>query len=323
MAAKKDYYKILGVDKNADTNAIKKAYRKLAKKYHPDTNQEDSVANEKFKEVTEAYEILHDEEKRKLYDRFGTAAFDGSMGADPGGYQSYGGSEGYQSYRSPDGSYQEFHFEAGNMDDLFRDIFGSHFSQGQGSSSGSQYRQHSYCRKGADVTAKLEVTFEEAAFGGDQVISYHDGSGRMQSLQVHIPAGISSGKKIRLKGKGQEGMNGGEAGDLFLEISVKGKSGYERKGDDVYTTIQIPYTTAVLGGEVIVPTLYGDVSCKIKEGTQSGTKVRLAGKGIAHMSQPSRRGDQYVTIQIQVPRHLSEDARQKLREYRQAAGSAA
>lgn len=119
MAANKDYYKILGVDRNADANAIKKAYRKLAKKYHPDTNQENSVANEKFKEVTEAYEILHDEEKRKLYDRFGTAAFDGSMGADPGAYQSYGEPKGAKFYRSPDGSYQEFHFEDGNMDDFF------------------------------------------------------------------------------------------------------------------------------------------------------------------------------------------------------------
>ena len=145
----------------------------------------------------------------------------------------------------------------------------------------------------------------------------------IRDRKVHIPAGISSGKKIRLKGKGQDGMNGGEAGDLFLEISVKDKVGYERKGDDVYTTIQIPYTTAVLGGEVIVPTLYGKVSCKIKEGTQSGTKVRLAGKGIAHMGQPSGKGDQYVTIQIQVPRNLSEDARRKLRAYQEAAGRVA
>ena len=319
MAANKDYYKNLGVDRNADANAIKKAYRKLAKKYHPDTNQENSVANEKFKEVTEAYEILHDEEKRKLYDRFGTAAFDGSMGADPGAYQSYGEPKGAKFYRSPDGSYQEFHFEGGNMDDFFDDIFGSSFQRARGSGTGPR----GYRRKGADVTAKLEVTFEEAAFGGDKVISYTDASGRAQSLKVHIPAGISSGKKIRLKGKGQDGMNGGEAGDLFLEISVKDKVGYERKGDDVYTTIQIPYTTAVLGGEVIVPTLYGKVSCKIKEGTQSGTKVRLAGKGIAHMGQPSGKGDQYVIIQIQVPRNLSEDARRKLRAYQEAAGRVA
>ena len=172
MAANKDYYKILGVDRNADANAIKKAYRKLAKKYHPDTNQENSVANEKFKEVTEAYEILHDEEKRKLYDRFGTAAFDGSMGADPGAYQSYGEPKGAKFYRSPDGSYQEFHFEGGNMDDFFDDIFGSSFQRARGSGAG----RRGYRRKGADVTAKLEVTFEEAAFGGDKVISYTDDS---------------------------------------------------------------------------------------------------------------------------------------------------
>ena len=205
------------------------------------------------------------------------------------------------------------------MDDFFDDIFGSSFQRARGSGAGPR----GYRRKGADVTAKLEVTFEEAAFGGDKVISYTDASGRAQSLKVHIPAGISSGKKIRLKGKGQDGMNGGEAGDLFLEISVKDKVGYERKGDDVYTTIQIPYTTAVLGGEVIVPTLYGKVSCKIKEGTQSGTKVRLAGKGIAHMGQPSGKGDQYVISQIQVPRNLSEDARRKLRAYQEAAGRVA
>ena len=154
----------------------------------------------------------------------------------------------------------------------------------------------------------MTVGFDEAAFGCDKVIRLQDPSGRtggVQSLQVHIPAGIDTGKSIRLKGKGMPGANGGEAGDLFLKVTVAPKPGYERKGTDVYTTVSIPYTTAVFGGEAVVGTLYGNVVCKIREGTQSGTKIRLRGKGIVSMKNPSVRGDQYVTVQISVPQNLN------------------
>lgn len=322
MSQKRGYYEVLGVEKNADADTIKKAYRKLAKKYHPDMNKGDPKADEKFKEITEAYEILSDEEKRKLYDQFGMAAFDES-----------GNARAYQSGNDAGSGYRSYHFEGGDFEDLFRDFFGQNFygenSHRENSYRGNSYRGNSYrgnfykensyrenSRRAKDMTAQIQIGFEEAVFGCDKVISYQDETGSTKSLKVHIPAGIDTGKKIRLKGKGQN--NGRTAGDLYLEVTVGNKPGYERKGQDVYTTLQIPYATAVLGGEVIVPTLYGNVRCKIKEGTQPGTKIRLSGKGIPKMNHPSAKGDQYVTVEIQVPRHLNPNARQKLREYQQA-----
>ena len=145
-------------------------------------------------------------------------------------------------------------------------------------------------------------------------------SGRETSLKVHIPAGIDNGKSIRLKGKGMPGINGGKSGDLLLKVRVGEKPGFERKGMDVYTTARVPFTTAVLGGETIVPTLTGKVMCKINPGTQSGTKIRLKGKGIVAMKDSGRKGDQYVTIQIDVPKNLTEEAKRKLREFEAACG---
>ena len=328
MAEKRDYYDVLGVSRNADETQIKKAYRKLAKKYHPDTNAGDADAEQKFKEVTEAYNVLSDKEKRKMYDQFGHAAFDQSGAGGPwnnagGAWNSAGGAGGagngfWRSYGGPQGGYQEYHFEGGNMDDMFGDIFGDIFHHGG-------YRGN-FSRKGQDVRAQVEVSFDEAAFGCDKVIRLQDpaaAGGAVQSLQVHIPAGIDTGKTVRLKGKGMPGINGGENGDLLLGVTVRGKDGYERKGMDVYTTVQIPFTTAVFGGEAVVSTLYGSVLCKIRKGMQSGTKIRLKGKGIVSMKEPSVHGDQYVTVQIQVPRSLSPEAERKLREFQAACAGRA
>ena len=334
MSVKRDYYDVLGVSRNADESQIKKAYRKLAKKYHPDTNAGNAEAEQKFKEVTEAYDVLGDKEKRKMYDQFGHAAFDQAAGAGAGygnAGAGFGGPGGgfWRTYSSggPGGGYQEYHFEGGNMDDIFGDIFGDMFHHGTGGGGrssrssgfgGSGFRGGSFPQKGSDVHADVTVGFDEAAFGCDKVVRLQDPTGRsggVQSLQVHIPAGIDTGKSIRLKGKGMPGANGGEAGDLFLKVTVAPKPGYERKGCDVYTTVSIPYTTAVFGGEAVVGTLYGNVVCKIREGTQSGTKIRLRGKGIVSVNNPSVRGDQYVTVQISIPRQLSPEAKQKLREY--------
>ena len=343
MSEKRDYYEVLGVSRNADEAQIKKAYRKLAKKYHPDTNAGDADAEQKFKEVTEAYTVLSDKEKRKMYDQFGHAAFDQNAGAGAGGP----GGGFWRTYGGPQGGYQEYHFEGGNMDDIFGDIFGDIFHHGTGGAGrtsygagtggtsrgrsqsgayGSQggfggfggFNSSDFRQKGSDVRAEVTVGFDEAAFGYDKVIRLQDSSnpnGGVQSLQVHIPAGIDTGKSIRLKGKGMPGVNGGEAGDLLLKVTVAGKPGYERKGMDVYTTVRVPFTTAVLGGEAVVQTLYGNVICKIREGTQSGSKIRLRGKGIVSMKDPSVHGDQYVTVEVDVPQHLSPAAKQKLREF--------
>lgn len=324
LEAKRDYYEILGVLRDADDAAIKKAYRKLAKKYHPDTNAGNAQAEQKFKEVTEAYNVLSDKEKRKLYDQFGHAAFDGSAGAGQGGNS---------------GGYQEYHFNGNDadMDDMFEDIFGGMFhgfgkgrSQNAGKSSWSRHFYGSgfdgsgfsgrYPEKGADLHAEVSITFEEAAFGCEKIIRLSGRNKSAQSLQVRIPAGIESGKSIRLRGKGEPGTGGGEAGDLFLKVQVQEKPGFERKGMDVYTTVSIPFSTAVLGGEICVPTLYGNVMCRIREGTQSGTKLRLKGKGIVSMNQPGVYGDQYARIEIQVPRNLNSQAKQKLREFEQSCG---
>lgn len=321
MAAKRDYYEILGIGKNAGIQEIKKAYRKLAKKYHPDTNEGNSQAEQKFKEVTEAYTILSVPEKKKLYDRFGHAAFDGSMSGEEPKDNGYHG-------------YKKYYYQTGNTDDIFKDIFGDifHTDNAESFRTGESFYENSFYggntgsrnmrRKGSNVEAEISVSFEEAVFGCDKVFvlkDSHESGGREQRLQIHIPAGIEDGKYVRLRQKGSPGINGGEPGDLLLKVRVAAKEGIKRKGMDVYTTIDIPFTTAVFGGEVVVNTLYGNVLCKIRGGTQSGTKIRLKGKGIVSTRNPKQYGDQYVTVQIQVPRTLSQEAKEKLKAYEEAA----
>ena len=347
MAVKRDYYDVLGIDRNADEKTIKKAYRKLAKKYHPDTNAGNADAADKFKEVNEAYDVLSDPKKKKMYDQFGHAAFE--AGADPGA----GGFGGFQG--GGNGSYQEFHFNGADMGDMFGDIFGDMF-HGRSNGGGRSYSFHSdgnggfhqyysngsgaggfgqdghfgdfgssggfgrgqFRQKGSDIHADVTVSFDDAAFGCEKMIHLQDGNGQIQSLKVNIPAGIDTGKTVRLKGKGNPGFNGGEAGDLLLKVTVGDRAGFERKGMDVYTNITIPFTTAVLGGEAVVPTLTGNVVCSIRPGTQSGSKIRLRGKGIVSMKDKNIHGDEYAVVQIQVPKNLNETAKEKLREFAKA-----
>ena len=314
MEERKDYYKILGIDKNADENTIKKAYRKLAKKYHPDTNAGNAQAAEKFKQITEAYSVLSDPEKKKMYDQFGSADYQGGQGP-------FGGANG---------GYQEFHFDGGDMDDILKNIFGGGFSGRSAGAGGGSRSYHfgggfgdgfsggnsgfgdgfsgtgsSFGGRGSDLHADITVSFDEAALGGDKVIN--------------LSAPSAPGQSIRLRGKGQMGRNG-QAGDLLLKVKIAEKPGFERKGMDVYTTVNVPFSTAVLGGEAKVHTLYGDVICKVREGTQSGSKIRLRGKGIVSMKNPQVHGDHYVTVQVQVPRNITPEARRKLREFEQACG---
>ena len=343
MSTKRDYYEVLGLNRNADAAAIKKAFRKLAKKYHPDTNGDDPVAAEKFKEVNEAYEVLSDKEKRKQYDQFGFAAFDQTGGAyNAGDGQSWKGADGSGFWRSGSGSngqqYREYHYSGGNaadFDDILKNMFGGGRSRA-GSGSKSRYSSffgndfgdafggfgggNSYSSgKGQDITAEITVAFEDALYGADRTISLQNEQGRSQSYQVHIPAGIESGKKIRLQGKGQTGANG-QAGDLYLLVNVQESPIYERKGQDLYFTARIPFTSAVFGGEEIIKTPYGNVNCKIKEGTVPGSKIRLKGKGMPSMKNKNQRGDAYVRIEIQAPGYMSPAAKQKLREYQQVMG---
>lgn len=364
MASKRDYYEVLGIKKGASQSEIKKAYRKMAKKYHPDTNAGDEAAAEKFKEVSEAYSILNDPEKKKLYDQFGHAAFDGTgqpgggYGAGGSGYGGFGGAggSGFSGFsQGPDGSYQEYHFD-GNMDDILKDIFGHGFSGGasgssgfggfSGSSGASGFSGSSdkgfsgfgggsgfggasgfgggagygsFPQDGDNVNADINVSFDEAAFGSDRYFDLKDPSGKKQSIKVHIPAGIDDGQSIRLRGKGMPGANGGKTGDLMLKVHVASRPGFERKGMDVYAPVRIPFSTAVLGGKVEVQTLRGRVKCTIKPGIQSGTKLRLRDKGIVSMKDPSKFGCHYAVVEIDVPRNLSDEAKQKLVEFDRAA----
>jgi molecular chaperone DnaJ len=318
----RDYYDILGVSKNADDKTIKRAYRKLAKKYHPDANPGDKEAEQKFKEVNEAYAVLGDPEKKKKYDTFGSAAFDqNGFGQDFG--QGFG--------QNGNGYTYTYNFNQQDAQDIFGDIFGNMFGHGGRSRGGRGFSgfsgfdssgfgngfgggSASYAQKGADYKSEITIGFDDAINGCERVFSYTGPDGRAQSLKVRIPAGMEDGKSIRLRGKGGPGVNGGEPGDILLKVNVQGRPGFERKGMDIYTTIYVPFSVAALGGKATVPTVNGRVICRIPEGTQSGSKIRLRGKGAVSMKDPSVHGDQYVVVQVQVPKNLTPSEKAKIKE---------
>lgn len=301
MAAKRDYYEVLGVSRTAGDAEIKKAYRSLAKKYHPDTNAGDAAAAEKFKEASEAYAVLGDAEKRKMYDQFGMAAFDGSGGA--AGGNPFGGAE--------------FHFDGADFGDMFGDIFGSFFGggaqrSGRGGFGGANRYYGGFNSRGRDAEAGITIDFDEAVYGCEKTLTMSDGRGGSEQFKVRIPAGIENGGTIRVAGKGYAGNGRGQSGDLILTVSVREKAGYERKGLDIYTTLLVPFDVAVLGGEALVHTMFGDLKCKIAPGTQSGSKIRLRGKGV---KKGGAQGDHYVTIRIEVPRNISREAGEALKRF--------
>ncbi len=355
---KRDYYEVLGVDKNADDATIKKAYRQLAKKYHPDMNPGDKEAEVKFKEASEAYAVLSDPDKRRQYDQFGHAAFEGGAGGGAGGFG-------------------RFDFNGADMGDIFGDIFGDLFGGGRGR------RANNGPMQGANLRTQVRVTFEEAVFGCDKEIeltlkdecsSCHgtgakpgtspvtcpkcggkgqvvytqqsmfgmvqnvrpcpdcNGTGKIikekcpdcygtgyiaskKKISVTVPAGIDNGQSIRIRGKGEPGVNGGPRGDLLVEVIVARHPIFQRQDMNIYSTAPISFATAALGGTVRIKTVDGEVEYDVKAGTQTDTRVRLKGKGVPSLRNKNTRGDHYVTLVVQVPTDLSKDAKEALRAY--------
>ena len=355
MAEKRDYYEVLGVDKNADDAALKSAYRKLAKKYHPDVNPGDKEAEARFKEATEAYGVLSDPEKRRQYDQFGHAAFEN------GGAGGFGG----------------FDFSGTDMGDIFGDIFGDLFGGGRSRRASNQPM------RGASLRARVNITFEEAVFGcekeleitlkdectdchatgakpgtspvtcpkcnGEGQIVYTQqsmfgmmrnvqtcpecrGSGKIvkekcpkckgtgytssrKRIQVTVPAGIDNGQSIRIREKGEPGVNGGPRGDLLVEVNVARHPIFQRHDIDLYSTAPLSYAEAALGGDIHISTIDGDYVYTVKPGTQTDTQVRLKGKGVPSLRNKNARGDHYVTFVVQVPTNLNTEQKEALRHF--------
>jgi len=299
MAEKRDFYEVLGIKKEASADEIKKAFRKKAMQYHPDKNPGDKAAEEKFKEINEAYEILSDTDKRDKYDRFGFAGIDpnAAFGGAQGQGQGFGTS--YQTHGNFNGSGYEFYdFSGRGFEDIFGDLFG-------GSGFGSAQKK-TVPRKGANLQASITITFEEAAFGAKKRVRVND-----KTIDISIPEGIDNGAKISLKGQGQSGFNGGPNGDLIVLVSVQPHNRFSRKGLDLYIDMPIAVTQAALGAEIIVPTLTDRVSYKVPAGTQPNTVFRLRGKGLKD-SKKNKTGDLYVKIQVKIPKSLTKEQKDLL-----------
>lgn len=306
----RDYYKILGVSREADEKEIKRAYRRLARKTHPDVNPGDPSTEERFKEVTEAYEVLSDPEKRSKYDRFG-AAWRNTERA--------GTSEGFDwsSWTQPTGGRgaQYTYATAEGLEELFgRSGFSDFFETLFGGGGGVRRSGPTRARRGRDLEQPVQISLYEAYAGAKRLI---DKNGRR--LEVTIPPGVKTGSRVRMAGAGVEGTAGGGAGDLFLVVEVAPDPRFRRTGDDLTSELDVPLATAILGGEVRVPTLAGDVQLKIAPETQNGRRIRLAGQGMPKLKNPTERGDLYLTVQVQLPAGLTDEERrlfERLRELR-------
>jgi DnaJ-class molecular chaperone len=304
----KDYYAILGVKKDAAEKEIKAAYRKLARKYHPDVNPGNKDAEEKFKEVSEAYEVLSDKNKRARYDSFGS----GGPGS-PGGQQwaqygpGAGGGFGYENYGQGMGGAHRYDVGgAGGFSDFFEMLFGGGFGGFGGG------RQQGPVR-GENIEAQVDVTLDEAYHGTMKSFTMSDGRGGTKRLEVKIPAGVSEGSRIRLAGKGQPGAGGGPGGDLYLTIRMVSHPAFERKGDDLYREVDVPFTTAALGGDIEVPTLTGKVTMKIPAGSQNGQTFRLMGQGMPRLHKQEK-GNLYAKLRITVPRTLTPEQKEMMQK---------
>lgn len=310
----KDYYKILGVDKNADEKEIKRAYRKLARQYHPDVNPDNKEAEARFKEANEAYEVLGDADKRQKYDRLGANwnAYQ-SAGRDPSGFdwsQWTTGGAGGPRVNVQYGDLNEM-FGQGGFSDFFQSIFGGglggQYGGGAPFNRGGQYQPRP--ARGQNIEHPVEITLEEAFSGTQRVLSMDN-----RRIEVKIPPGVRTGSKVRVAGEGYPGAAGGSAGDLFLVVQVAPHPLFERKDDDLLTETTVNLTTAVLGGEATVATLTGKATLNIPAGTQPGQLIRLRGQGMPHLREPSQRGNLLVKVQVRLPKQLSDRERELFQE---------
>ena len=320
----KDYYATLGVAKTASEKEIKQAFRKLARKHHPDVNPGDKAAESRFKEINEAYEVLGDPDKRRKYDELGAnwrlyeqaQAQGGQPGGAPfGDFSGFGGQGGTWTVNMGGGpggyrtmTEEEMHELFGN-EDPFSDFFRTFFGGGATREARPRTGRAPKSQKGRDIEHEVELTLEEAFHGATRRISIKQG-GHTRSVDVRIPVGVKDGSRVRAAGEGESGANGGSAGDLYLRVRIRPNPVFERKGDDLYTKVAVALTTAVLGGEAQVPTITGSVRLKIPELTQNGQVFRLKGHGMPAIGKPEDRGDLYASVEIQLPRSLSNDQRQ-------------
>lgn len=300
----KDYYSILGVTKSATQAEVKKAYRGLAKKYHPDKTKGDKAAEDKFKDVSEAYEVLSDPEKRRQYDQLGS---NWKQYQQAGGTQSRGG-------QRPGGGFQGFGDDASDMfGGGFSDFFQQFFSGGAGYNRGGGRAR---ATKGQDYEAEMEISQQEAYSGTSRLLNLGN-----QQLRITTKPGVEDGQVLRIKGKGAPALGGGENGDLYIKVLVQRDPNFERKGDDLFTSLSISMFTALLGGNAQVATLIGQLKLNIPEGTQNGKSLRLRGKGMPRYGKPDQFGDLYVKIEVVLPTGLTDEEKdllKKLKDLREA-----
>lgn len=287
-----DYYKILNISKGATEKDIKSAYRKLARKYHPDVNPGDKEAEKKFKEINEANEVLSDPEKRKKYDKYGKD-WKHADEFEKAGYS------GQQSSRR--GQRQSSSWGSAMDEDQFSDFFSSMFGGASGF-GGRRSQRQSF--KGQDFSAELTLPLRSAAETHKQTLTING-----KKIRITIPAGISDGQTIKIKGQGSPGVQGGPAGDLYITFKIEPDSQFERKGNDLYTHEKVDLYTMILGGEINVSTLHTPVKIKIKEGTKPGSKIRLKNKGFPHYKNAHLHGDLYIVLDVEIPKDLSKKER--------------
>lgn len=303
-----DYYSTLGVPKNASKEDIRKAYRKLARKFHPDVNPNDKEAHKKFQQINEANEVLSDPEKRKKYDQYGqdwkhADQFEQARQQQRSSGGGFGGAQGFGG-----GGYTYSTEDEGAFSDFFESLFGG------GGGRGRSRRQAAF--RGQDYNAELQLSLADAYHTHKQTLTING-----KNVRITIPAGVENGQKIRLKGYGSPGANGGPNGDLYITFNIQNTSGLQREGNDLYKTEDIDLYTAILGGEKTIDTLSGKVKLKIQPETQNGTKVRLKGKGFPVYKKEGSFGDLYITWNIKLPTNLSDKEKQLFKELSQLSKS--